>query len=86
MSDETKDDELDAALASMPALDVSEWSRARIKKRSLETLSAAGAPAWIRALERAYALVLEPALVFGVAPLYLVWAFSTVVAIYSAAG
>lgn len=86
MSDPQDDLELDAALATLPAQDAGEWSRARIKRRALEVLARQDAPPWLRALDRAYGWVLEPALVFGVAPLYLIWAFATVVGIYQSGG
>lgn len=81
-----EDRELDAALAGLPAHDVNEWKRAQLKRRALEVLARQGGPAWLRALERTYGWVLEPALVFGVAPLYLIWAFATVVGIYQVGG
>lgn len=82
MSEQDEERALDDALKALPAEDVSEWARARIKRRALEELARAGGPRWFRALERIYTFGLEPALVFGVAPLYLVWAVSTLVGIY----
>jgi hypothetical protein len=83
MSIEKNDPELDEALAALPKLDVSEFSRVRIKKNALAVFAEEGESGWMRKFDRIYTYSLEPALIFGVAPLYLLWAISNLVGIFS---
>lgn len=80
MADEQRDPVLDA-LGALPQRDVDPWRKERIRAKARATLRREAKPAarWLFRMERLYARTLEPAVVFGVGGMYLVWAVRSVV-------
>jgi hypothetical protein len=63
--------ELDGALRRLPAHDLPPERREALRRRARAELRRGAS--WSERIERIYARTVEPALVFGVAPLYLAW-------------